>query len=78
MCVSEVYSVFRRCRSPGNIKSDLHNIFRTLKQIKTLERHVPRNAKNVKLNIKKSKAVKICFFMAFLFYQGFLIRNWCF
>lgn len=38
MCVSEVYSVFRRCRSPGNIKSNLHNIFRTLKQIKTLKK----------------------------------------
>lgn len=75
MCVSEVYSVFRRCRSPGNIKSDLHNIFRTLKQIKTLERHVPRNAKNVKLNIKKSEVIKNCFFMTFLLSQGFLIHN---
>lgn len=78
MCVSEIYYVFGRCRSPGNINSDLHNIFKILICIRILDRPVPKNTKIVKLNNKKSKAVKICFFMAFLFYQGFLIRNWCF
>ena len=78
MCVSETHHVFWRCRSPVDFKSYLHNIFEPLKNIRILEKHIPKNTKNVKLNIKKSKAVKICFFMAFLFYQGFLIRNWCF
>lgn len=65
MCVSKVYSVLKRCRSPSNINSDLHNIFKILICIRILDRHVPRNAKNVKLNIKKSEVIKNCFFMTF-------------
>lgn len=69
MCVSEIYYVFGRCRSPVDFKSYLHNIFETLKHIRILDRHVPKNANNVKLNIKKSEVVKICFFMAFYVYR---------
>lgn len=71
MCVSEIYCMFGRCRSSVDFKSYLHNIFKTLKHIRILERHVPKNTKNVKLNIKKSKAVKICFFMAFVLSKFF-------
>ena len=71
MCVSETHHVFWRCRSPVSIKSYLHNILETLKHIGILERHVLKNAKNVKLNNKKSKAVKICFFMAFVLSKFF-------
>ena len=53
MCVSEVYSVLSRCRSPVNINSDLHNIFKILKHIRILEKRIPKNAKKIKLNIKK-------------------------
>lgn len=78
MCVSETHHVFWRCRSPVSIKSYLHNILETLKHIGILERHVPKNAKKVKLNNEKSEVVKNCFFMASLFCQGFLICNQCF
>lgn len=71
MCVSEVYSILWQCRSTGSINSDLHNIFKVLICIRILGRHVPKNTKNVKLNIKKSKAVKICFFMAFVLSKFF-------
>lgn len=78
MCVSEVCSILWRCRSPGNINSDLHNILKILICIRILDRHVPKNAKKVKLNNEKSEVVKNCFFMASLFCQGFLICNQCF
>lgn len=78
MCVSEIHHVFWRCRSPVSFKSYLHNIFKTLKHIGILERHIPKNTKKVKLNNKKSEVVKNCFFMAFLFYQNSLINGQCF
>ena len=66
MCVSEVYSVLKRYRSPGNINSGLHNIFKILICIRILDRHVQNNAKKVKLNNKKSEVIKGCFFMTFV------------
>lgn len=71
MCVSEVYSILWQCRSTGSINSDLHNIFKVLICIRILGRHVPKNAGKVKLNNKKSKVVKNCFFMAFCFIKAF-------
>ena len=76
MCVSKIHHVFWRCRSPIDFKFYLHNIFETLKNIRILEKHIPKNMKNVKLNNKKSKAVKICFFMAFLYVENHAIVAW--